>query len=90
MLAMVEYLRHCIISRVAVGMGIPMGIPIPMGWEWEWERFFPCGDPHRNSHGNPHGNPHRNPHGNPHGIFEYGFIRSSLINIGFTIDTNLL
>ena len=72
--------------RVAVGMGIPMGIPIPMGWEWEWERFFPCGDPHRNSHRNPHGNPHRN----PHGIFEYGFIRSSLINMGFTIDTNLL
>ena len=59
-------------------------------WEWEWERFFPCGDPHRNSHRNPHGNPHRNPHGNPHGIFEYGFIRSSLINMGFTIDTNLL
>ena len=55
-----------VIARVAVGMGIPMG--------WEWERFFPCGDPHRN----------------PHGIFEYGFIRSSLINIGFTIDTNLL
>ena len=72
----------CEIYRVAVGMGIPMGIPIPMGWE----RFFPCGDPHRNPHRNPHGNPHRN----PHGIFEYGFIRSSLINIGFTIDTNLL
>ena len=71
-----------VITRVAVGMGIPMGIPIPMGWEWEWERFFPCGDPHRNSH--------RNPHRNPHGIFEYGFIRSSLINTGFTIDTNLL
>ena len=26
-------------------------------WEWEWERFFSCGDPHRNSHRIPMGIP---------------------------------
>ena len=37
-------------------------------WEWEWERFFPCGDPHRNSHRNPHRNPHGDSHRIPMGI----------------------
>ena len=41
-----------------------------------------------NSHGDPHTHGNGNqifPCGDPHGIFEYGFIRSSLINIGFTM-----
>ena len=51
----------------------PWGSPYPWEWDGNGNQIFPYGDPH--------GNLHRN----PHGIFEYGFIRSSLINIGFTM-----
>ena len=60
------------------------GLIAALPWVWE----FPWGSPYPwewDGNGN-----QIFPCGDPHGIFEYGFIRSSLINIGFTIDTNLL